>query len=559
MKDKIKVFALGGLDERGKNIYVVEKNNDIFVIDGGMKYPEKTMPGIDFIIPNIDYLVENRDKIVGIIASHAHDDMIGSLPYIIKKLKVPVYTSKVTAYFIKDAARRQQVETENIDFRYVEENEEKDINGNKVYFFSTTHSVAQSFGVAIDTDQGLIVYTGDYIFDFSASNKFSFDISYMSKIANKGVLLLLGESDGADHNGHTSPTHRLTPLIEPYFVDSDSRIFISQFTQSLFGINEIIELALKYNRKILFYSREMQGHVKVFRQLGILNIPDNMLVSYDYLANENNKDVCVIFTGIGERIYRVLKKVADGDKNKNMYINPDDLIIIATPSVPGCETEAASASDAIFRTGAKVVTISRKQVASMHASREDIKMMLKIFKPRYYMPVKGEFRQLLANAQLAVDLNVGYNHSNVIVYDNGMIAEFKDGKKIEKFPVETVKVGDVFVDGLGVGDIGSGVLEDRQRLSDNGVVILGATVNKKTGIVVAGPDIQIRGLVYLRDAEDLVKDITKTFIDILSTEIKDPYYNLDDVSKKIRDRISYKIRKATGKDPIIIPAIVELM
>ena len=484
--------------------------------------------------------------------------MIGSLPYIIKKLQVPVYTSKITAYFIKDAARRHQVDTGDIDFRYVEGNEEKDINGNKVYFFTTTHSVAQSFGVAIDSDQGLIVYTGDYIFDFSASNKFSFDISFMSQIANKGVLLMLGESDGSDHSGHTSPKHRLTPLIEPYFVDTESRIFISQFTQSLFGINEIIELALKYNRKVLFYSREMQRHISVIRELGIINIPDNMLVSHDYLANENNKDVCVIFTGIGERIYRVLKKVADGEKNKNMFVQPDDLIIIATATVPGCEIEAASASDAIFRTGAKVVTISRKQVASMHASREDIKMMLKIFNPKYYMPVKGEFRQLLANAQLAVDLNMGYNHQNVIVYDNGMIAQFENGKKIEKYPVPTVPVGDVFVDGLGVGDIGSGVLVDRQRLSDNGVVILGATVDKKTGIMVAGPDIQIRGLVYLRDAEDLVKDITKTFVEILTLEIKDPYYILEDLEKKIRDRISYKIRKSTGKDPLIIPAIVEL-
>ena len=226
MSDKIKVFALGGLDERGKNIYVVEKNDDIFVIDGGMKYPEKTMPGIDFIIPNIDYLMENRDRIVGIIASHAHNDMIGSLPYIIKQLKVPVYTSKVTAYFIKDAARLHQVDTGEIDFRYIEGNEEKDINGNKVYFFNTTHSVAESFGVAIDSDQGLVVYTGDYIFDFAAANKFSFDISFMSQLASKGVLLMLGESDGADHLGHTSPKHRLTPLIEPFFVENESRIFI---------------------------------------------------------------------------------------------------------------------------------------------------------------------------------------------------------------------------------------------------------------------------------------------------------------------------------------------
>ena len=558
MKDKIKVFALGGLDERGKNIYVVEKNEDIFVIDGGMKYPEKTMPGIDFIIPNIDYLVENKDRIVGIIATHAHDDVMGALPYIIKKLNVPVYTSKVTAHFINDAANRHQVEMGNIDFRYVEGNSEIYINGSKVYFFSTTHSVADSFGVAIDTDQGLVVYTGDYIFDFNAQDKFTFDISFMSQIAAKGVLLMLGDSNGASKIGHTSPNHRLTPLIEPYFIETDSRICISQFTQSLFGISEIIALALKYKRKILFYSREMQKHVKVFRELKILNIPDDMLVNYDYLLNENNKDVVIIFTGIGERIYRVLKKVADGDKNKNMYVRKDDLIIIATTTVPGCEIEAASASDAIFRTGAKVISISRKQVSSMHASREDIMMMLKIFRPKYYMPVKGEFRELLANAQLAVNLNMGFNHSNVIVYDNGMIAQFENGKKIEKYPIDCVTVGDVYVDGLGVGDVGSGVLEDRQRLSDNGVVILGATVNKKTGLIVAGPDIQIRGLVYLRDAEDLVKDITKTFVDTLEDELKDPFYNLEEVNKKIHDRILYKIRKATTKSPIIIPAIVEL-
>lgn len=552
MSNLVKVFALGGLDERGKNMYVVEINNDIFVIDAGMKYPEKSMPGIDFIIPDVKYLEENKHRIKAYIITHAHTDAMNALPFIINKAPAPVYTSRITKYFIEDTAKKFLLDVSQVEWKIVNINSFEVISGHKVAFYGATHSISENFGVAINTTNGYIIYSSDFIFDFDAPRNFSCDLAFMGQLAREGVLMLLCESLDVEHNGFTSPSHRLTPHIEHYFL-GDKRLIISQYTQSLYGILEIINLAKKYNKKILFYSREMQKILEDLVNAKIIDIPKSILVDYPYI--EKNEDVVIIMTGIGQRIFRELYKIGDGNKEKRMQIRPTDLFIIATPAVAGLEAYAASAIDSVFKTGARVVNLTRKKIVNMHAHSEDIKMLLNIFKPKYYMPVKGEYRHLLANAQMAVSLDSTYDHRNVIVFDNGMVAKLVNGIKSDD--MEMIPVGDIMVDGLGVGDVGGSVLEDRQRLADSGIVILGISIDKAKKEIIGGPDIQMRGLIFLKDGEDLVRELTAILIGICD-EYMNSNMEYQDCITKLREKSSHLIRKFTGKEPIIVPAIIEL-
>jgi ribonuclease J len=299
----------------------------------------------------------------------------------------------------------------------------------------------------------------------------------------------------------------------------------------------------------------MQRIIKGLLQNKLIPSLDDILVDYSYISD--HEDVIVLVNGVGQYAFRELIKLADGNPDKNFSIRPTDTIIIGTSPVPGLEVMAANASDALFSSGAKVVTISKKTVCSMHAHSEDIKMLLNILKPKYFMPVKGEYKSLLANAMLAVDLNMGFDYSNVIVYDNGMVAKFNDGKKDNMYN-EIIETGNVYVDGLGVGDVENHVIITRQKMADNGVVILGATVSKSQRKVIAGPDVQMRGFIFLKDADNLVKDISTTFIDTLNEYLNTELQDLEECKNRIKEKIIFKIKKSTGKDPLIIPAVIEL-
>ena len=554
MEEIVKIFALGGLDERGKNLYVVEINNDIYVLDCGLKYPEKTMPGIDSVMADISYLKENKDRIKAFLITHYHSDVIGALPYVLKDINAPVYATKRTIFYIKDTAKNSYVNIDHVTFNEIEKNSKIQIAGRDVTFFAMTHSAGDNVGIAINTSKGNIVYSSDFIFDFSASKTYACNINLLSQIANEGVLCLLCESEGCEIPGYTAPNHKFTPIIEKYF-RGNGRVIMSLYSQRSYGVYEVLALAHKYNKKVCLYNRSMQRVVKGIKEIGLLNAGLDNIVDYSYI--EDHDDVLILVSGVGQRVFRELIKLADGNKDKNFMIRPTDTIIIGTPPVSGLEIMAANASDALYSSGAKVVTVSSKQVSSMHAHAEDIKMLINILKPKYFMPVKGEYRSLLANAMMAVDLNIGFDYSNVIVFDNGMVVKFVDGKKDDFFN-EQVKIGDVYIDGLGVGDVENHVIITRQKMADNGVVILGATVSKEQRKVIAGPDVQMRGFVFLKDADNLVKDISTTFIDTLNEYLQTELQDLEDCKKRIKEKIIFKIKKSTGKDPLIIPALIEL-
>ena len=554
MEDIVKVFALGGLDERGKNLYVVEVNNDIFVFDCGMKYPEKTMPGIDSVMADISYLRNNKERVKAFIITHYHNDVIGALPYALKEIKAPVYATKRTCFYIKETAKNNFVNIDDCKFIEVEKDSSINISGYDVTFFSMTHSAGDNVGIALKTKYGNIVYSSDFIFDFSASKNYACNLGMLNKIAAEGVLCLLCESEGCEIQGYTAPHHKLTPNIEKYF-RKEGRVIISLYSQSAYGITEVLELTRKYNRKLCLYNRSMQRLVKGLRSLELLDSLDDILVDYSYLSEHN--DVVILVSGVGQRVFRELIKIADGNSDKNFMIRESDTIIIATQPVPGLEIMAANASDALYSSGAKVVTIPKKSVSSMHAHSEDIKMLINILKPKYFMPIKGEYRSLLANAMMVVDLNIGYGYNNVIVFDNGMVAKFVNGEKDNMYN-EQIETGDIYIDGLGVGDVENHVIITRQKMADNGVVILGATVSKSLKKVIAGPDLQMRGFIFLKDADNLVKDISTIFIDTLNEYLNTEIQDLEDCKKRIKEKIIFKIKKATGKDPLIIPAVIEL-
>ena len=556
MSDIVKIFALGGLDEDGKNMYVVEINDDIFVLEAGIKYPESSLPGIDIIIPDMTYLQENKERVKAYIITHGHDDNMGSLSYALKAAPAPVYCSNVTCSMIKDNFRRYK-ENPKVDFHIVDSSGKTIIADRKFKFFSTSHSVAQSFGVAIDTSQGYIVYSGDFIIDCGSYDNFKTDLNAIAKIAEKKVLCLMSESSNSSSPDFTSPNHKLTPLISSAVEEYEGRIVIAMYTQNLYNMQEVINLGIKCNKKILILNPDHENLINSINVPGLLNIPDRNKATMDDLKKEDQSDLLVVVCSHGEKLFRLLEKIANEEyQDKGFILDENDLVIMNAKSVPGVEVVAVEILDQIYRTGAKVINITNKQIASMHAKEEDLKTIISILRPKYYLPVKGYYRDLISNATLANKMNVGLNHNNILVFDNGMVVKFEDEKiKPGQEPVHT---GELMVDGLGIFDTGSVVINDRTKLADDGVIILGVTVDGATKEIIAGPDVQTRGLVFVKESDYLIKEIATIYVDTVNEVLNNDYYDYNEKRVVIREKISKYVKKELGKDPMILSMIVEV-
>lgn len=557
MSDSVRIFALGGLDENGKNMYVVEINDDIFVLEAGMKYPESSMPGIDIIIPDYTYLIKNKNRVKAYIITHGHDDSMGSITYAYKDAPAPIYCSKVTSEMIVDTAKRYR-QSSKLDFRIVDTTSEVTIAGREVRFFSTTHSVAQSMGVAINTSQGYIVYTGDFIVDCGAFKKFRTDLKALARIAENKVLCLMSESMGSGKPDYASPNHKLTPLIKRQFEEFKGRIVIALYSQNLFALQEIINLGIKNNKKIVIFSKEMDSFVNNIGVEGLLDIPARNRGSLEDLKKEDQSDILVIVTSTGERLFRLLEKIANEEMSEDtgLVLGEKDLVVLAAPATPGIEVIAVTVLDLLYRTGAKIININKKKISSMHAQEEDLKMIISMLQPKYYLPVEGYYKDLISNATLANNMQIGLNHNNIFVFDNGMVAKFVDGKYVPG--EEMVQTGELMVDGLGIFDAGSVVINDRNKLADDGVIILGVTIDSSTKEVVAGPDVQTRGLVFVKDSDHLIKDIADLYISVVHDAYNNSKLDINEKRVYIRDKVSKYVKKETGKDPMVLSMIVEI-
>ena len=548
---KIRIFALGGLDEDGKNMYIVENGNDIFAIECGMKYPGADQLGIEMIIPDFEYLKENADRVKGVFITHGHDDVIGALANLLKVVKVPVYMAPLTAKLFERRAKKEGLK--DYEIHRVRRNGQFKIGQTEIRTFGTTQSIADGFGVAIRTEDGYGVYTSEFIVDYDTkTDAFKFDMTDIMEIGRRGVLALLSESVGATREGHSAPQHRITKIIEPYFEDAKGRIIVTTYSQNLYRVIELVELANRFNRKIMIYDDELRSLMQDMANLGYYRIPAGLDIAPQNFDN-NLDNTLILVAGNGKTIFKKMHNIATHEDNV-IQLRPSDTVIIASPAVPGTEREESSMEDDLYKETPNVFAVDAKRAFSMHASIEDLKMMLFLLNPQYYIPVKGEYRQLISNANIALDM--GYPANNIIVLDNGQIATIEDGTVARKF--DSIDVDDVFVNGNENLDAGGMVLKDREVLSTDGAIIVGVVVNHVTKQIIGGPDVQSRGVIYLKDADYIIKEIGKIMENVINTSAEAGTYDNMNCRAEARDKISRYVMKETGKKPMILPAIVEI-
>lgn len=549
--DQVRIFALGGLDENGKNMYVVEVNKAIFVIEAGLKFPDTEQLGVEFVIPDFTYLIENKERIKGIFITHAHDDVVAALPYLLKQVKAPVYTGALTANIIHDMLKKEGVR--DVKIHRIKRNSKQVIDGVKVRTFPMTHAYPDNFGVAIMTDQGAIVYTGEFIIDYDMlSEQYLCDLNELSDIGKRGVLCLLSESQGVERSGHTAPNHRITNLIEPIFEKNSGRILISVYRQSLYRVIEIIEICKRMHKQIYFHDKELRHLLKHLEDMKYYQVPRELEIS-DKNFKDDMEDVVVVISGAGKSLFRKMNNIANHEDAKVSF-RPSDTIIMASPVVSGTEVEATDMENDIYKEGGHIFSLSSKTVLSMHPSSEDLKMMLYLFKPKYYIPVKGEYRHLVMNANLGVDM--GYSPDRILILDNGQIATFED--KVLKSVSDHLTLEDTLIDGKENWDVTGVVLKDREVLSTDGVMIIGVGLHMKTKDIINGPDVQTRGLIYLKDADYIVKEVAGIMVECIETAVKEKRYDNLTIRAEARDKISRYLSKQTGKRPMVLPVIIEI-
>ncbi len=557
MAENVRVFALGGLDEDGKNCYVIEAGQDIFVLEAGSKYPDVSKPGIDLVIPNFSYLKENKHRVRAYIITHGHDDLFGALPFIYEDVPAPIYASKPTIVMIEAFSKKWGFD-HKYNFVETKPTAQHIIAGRQVNFFQTTHMMMGSFGVALNTEAGYIIYSGDYIVEYSQNESYSHDLNSLAKISEKNVLALLIESKGADRKGYTSPNHRLTPHILRPFQDAKGRIFISVYNQSTYQLEEIIAVARRFNKKIYFYDDEVRRYFRQFQNIGQLRLPPSVVVDKDDLLRVRQSDLLILMMGQGDEVYRQIALLASkSHEDRRISLLPTDTFIVAAPPAYNFETLATQAIDDLYKTGVEVVNIGRRKLISMHASEEDVKMLLSLLRPKYYIPVTGDYTQMMANAKLAVGMGIGLNHNNVFLLENGNIINFVDGKaRLHVRDNEVIEAKELYIDGMGVGDTSSGVLEDRSTLSNDGVVVLGLSIDKFKRQIVAGPDIQMRGFIFVRENDVIISELAKMYVEIVDKALKAPgKFDENAVITEVEDAASRILWRETRRRPMILPLL----
>ena len=545
-------MALGGLDEDGKNMYLVEIDGDIFVLDAGLKYPsESEQLGIEYIIPDFTYLIEHKGRVKGIFISHGHDDVMSALGHLLTQIDIEVYATALTAKLLDEEFKVHKLKNKHI--HVIKRNDTFKVAGHTIHTFPVMQSIADGVGFAFETDSGLIVYTSEFIFDYDFLNKaFSMDINALSNLGQKNVLVLMSESTGSKRTGYTAPKHRITDHIEHYFEETDRRLLITLYRQNLFRIMEVLELAAKYHKKVFFYNDEHVKLLKTVDDLGYYKIPQNVIISGNEFSNDM-KDVVIVFSGSGNQVFKLVNNVAIGEDHL-VELHESDIVIIASPVVPGTEKNATAMENDLYKAGVSIVKLNAKEILSMHASIEDLKMMLYLIRPKYYLPIKGEYSDLVSNADIAVDM--GYTPDKIIILDNGQFATL-EGSRLASTG-DQIELEDKAIDASDMRDVSGMVLKDREKLSTDGAIICGIVLDFKTKKIIGGPDIQSRGVIYLKDAEHILAEIGNILISTIERNVEEGTYENMQVRKEAREQISRYVLKSTGKAPMILPAIVEI-
>ncbi len=559
MSEKIKVFALSGLDEDGRDCYVIELNNDIFVIDAGTSLPDKTIPGVDSLLPNFDYLIKNKDRIRAYIITHGHDESMGAIRHFYKYAPAPVYCSRTTMTIMEGQLAISDQQKLKYDFRIIKPSDDVVISGTRVRFFQTCHNAANSSGVAISTSQGNIIFTGDFIINFATEEtNYQFDLAMASELAKEPTLLLMAESKNADKNGYCSPKHRSSDLIEKYF-KLNRRIFVACYWQNMYRVREIVRLVKKYNKKIYCYD----NYTEIIMQQIVAATGTGSLTRDDFVSKENllrvrKSDLVILMVGQNDDLFKEISSLARGNNSdKRIVLEADDIFIDVAVPRPSFETIATRSMDLVYRSGCDVVWLKNKDVSAMHAKEDDIRFVLNLFKPKYYFPVRGHYTKIMENAKLAISLGIGLNHMNVFVLDNGMQIIFEENRRPVILPNEVtgIDVSPILVDGRGVTKINDEIIEARQKMGIDGSVVIASTVSFNQKKIVAGPDCQMRGFVFVKEAEPLLKSITQIYLEEVNAMLT-RNLDIEQTKNTIKERIRWFIRRENGREPLIEPIIL---
>lgn len=552
---KLSICALGGVHEIGKNMYVVQYGEDIVVIDGGSKFPDESLLGIDLIIPDITYLLQNKDKVVGMIVTHGHEDHIGGIPYLLKQLNMRIFGTALTLGLIKGKLKENGL-LEQSELIPIDGDSRIELGSMSATFFRTNHSIPDCLGVAFETPEGTVVHTGDFKFDLTPVGGQYPDIHKMAALGEKGVLALLSESTNAERPGFTPSERVVGKHIEEAIVSAKNRVFISTFASNVHRLQQIIDAAQLTNRKVALLGRSMVNVVAVATELGHLHIPEGMLVDAAAIPQVERSRIAVLCTGSQGESMAALARLASASY-RGAEILPGDTVILASSPIPGNERAVSSVVDNLFQLGAHVIYGSGASTGlhvSGHASQEELKLMLTLMKPTYFIPIHGEYRMLLQHKHLAE--SVGVQSDNIFIVNNGDVVDIQGQVAVQ---TRKVPVGNTLVDGFGIGDVGHIVLRDRKHLAEDGIIVIVVTLSKADGSILSGPDIISRGFVYIREAEGLIEAANKlalAAIENLHEDGKPVKWTM--MKQRVKEAVGKYVYAQTKRRPMILPIVIEV-
>lgn len=550
-KENLKIIPLGGILEVGKNLTVFEYKNDIILVDCGLGFPEDDMLGVDLVIPDMTYLEKNKEKIKGLVITHGHEDHIGAIPYLLKQINVPIYATKLTAGLIEHKLEEHKL-LRSTKIKIVNPGQTISLGSMKVEFIRITHSIPDACALAIHTPVGIVVHTGDFKIDYTPIDGEIVDFGRLAALGNKGVLALLSDSTNAERKGYTMSESTVGEIFDKLFLNCTKRIVVATFSSNVHRVQQIVNSAVANKRKIAICGRSMVNTIETARKFGYIKVPDNVFIDIDEIKSYPDDRLVIITTGSQGETMSALTRMANGE-HKKVEITPNDLIIISANPIPGNEKYVSKVVDDLMSIGAEVVYSALQDVhVSGHACQEEQKLMISLIRPKFFIPVHGEYRQLIAHAETAKEL--GISPENIFITNNGRVLELNEYEA--KF-TSTVTAGKILVDGLGVGDVGNIVLKDRQKLSQDGLIIVVLTMDSN-GVVLSGPDVITRGFVYVRESENLIEDIKKLLRKELQKCEEKGISDWASIKAILREKLHDYIYKKTKRDPMILPIIMEV-
>ncbi len=551
-KSNLKIIPLGGLEEIGKNITVFEYEDEIILVDCGLEFPEDNMLGVDLVIPDITYLIKNQEKVKGLIITHGHEDHIGSIPYILKQINIPIYATKLTVALIKNKLEEHKL-LRSTKIHVVEHGQTVNFGKMKVEFIRSNHSIPDSVMLAIHTPVGTVLHTGDFKIDYTPIDDKVIDLGRIAELGNKGILALLSDSTNSERKGFTMSESSVGEVFDKLFLNNNKRIVVATFASNVHRVQQIVNSSVKYGRKIAICGRSMQNMIEAARDLGYIKEADNVFIDIDNIKNYRDDQLVIITTGSQGEAMSALTRMANGE-HKKVTITPNDMVIISATPIPGNEKLVSKVIDDLMKIGAEVIYSSLEDVhVSGHACQEEQKLILTLAKPKYFIPVHGEYRQLMAHSDTAK--KIGIEAKNIFIMNNGRVLELNEN---EAKLTNSVPSGKILVDGLGVGDVGNIVLRDRQHLSQDGLIIIVMGMDANTGEIISGPDVVSRGFIYVRESENLMDDLKKVIREEVRKLEENHISDWSTIKSTLKDDLRDYIFEKTKRNPMILPIILEV-